>query len=155
MPATEAHPARRRVRVSRAKQKVTGASVKVRLDELTAKMRDADSKIKAAQRDYELLHKEAFDAMKAARLTDHSCAQGDLKIKVSSGRSSTYIGPKEYQAAVTPEEFLESVKVSITKAKEYLSGKEINEIAVVTPGTPGKPTLQAEFFFPDGTEEDG
>ena len=153
---------RRRVRTartttkspSRARQKVTGASEKLKLDTLTREMRDAQRSIDAAQRVLALKCKEAFETMRAAKIDSHSCAQGDLKIKVPSGRSSTYIAPKEFHEMVDDDEFYESVSVSVTKARKHLSGKEINEIAKVTPAVPGAPRLDYEFFSPEGMEDD-
>jgi hypothetical protein len=143
----------KRARVSRRKQTITGADVKLELDSITAKMRDAEDTMLAAQHELENLREKAQATMKAARLETHSCAAGDLKIVVPSGRSSTYISPKLFQEFVTPEEFLESVKISVTKAREYLSGKEMNDIAEVTPAKPGKPVLKTKFYHPESEED--
>lgn len=145
---------RRRVRVSRKKQSVTEGDVKVVLDDLTKKMARIEAKMKAEQREFQLLHEKAFATMRAAKVDTHSCPHGDLKIKVSNGRSSTYISPKEYWAAVEEDAFFASVSVSVTKAKEHLSGKELNEIAEVTPGVKGPPTLKAEFYYPEEKDSD-
>jgi hypothetical protein len=149
--------ARRRVRVRRiAKETISSGSVKSRLDELTVKMRDAQARINAAAREIALHEKEAFDAMQAAKLTQHSCPAGDLTVKVPSGRSSTYIDPEKYHDAVGDEEaFFSSVGVKMTEARKNLSGKEFDAIAVVTPGKPGKPTLKTEFYYPEGMDNDG
>lgn len=148
--------ARRRVRISRAKnESISGGDVKTLLDGLTKKMRDAQAKINAAARELQLHEKEAFDAMQAAKLTQHSCPAGDLEIKVPSGRSSTYIDPEKYHEAVGDDEaFYGSVGVKMTEARKNLSGKEFDAIAVVTPGKPGKPSLKTEYYYPEGTEDD-
>jgi hypothetical protein len=143
----------KRVRVSRAKQKITGADVKLELDSLTAQMRDAQDAMEAAQHELEKLREKAFATLKAARLDGHECVHGDLKIVVPSGRSSTYISPKLFQECVTPDEFLDAVKVSVTKARDYLSGKELNDIAEVTPAKPGKPVLKTKFYHPESEED--
>ena len=153
-------PRRRRVRTSRsttkrlAAQKVAGTDVKLKLDTLTCEMRAAQRQIDAAKRTLDLRSKEAFETMRAAKLTTHSCAQGDLKIKVPSGRSSTTIKPREFHDLVVDDDFYDCVSVSVTKARNVISGKEINEVATVTPGTPGAPRLDYEFFSPEGNEED-
>ncbi len=150
-------PRRRRVRVrgtESKRQKVAGTDVKLKLDTLTVDMRAAQRQIDAAKRTLDLKSKEAFETMRAAKINSHSCAQGDLKIKVPSGRSSTTIKPREFHELVDDDEFYDCVSVSVTKARNVISGKEINEVATVTPGTPGAPRLDYEFFSPEGNEED-
>ena len=124
-------------------------------DGLTAKMRDLQATINAAVRDMAALDKTALETMQAAGLTKHSCAEGDLKVNIPSGRSSTYIDPKKFRGAVGDDAFYESVKVTMTEARRNLSGKEFDAIAEVTPGKPGKPSLKTEFYYPEGTKSDG
>jgi hypothetical protein len=149
---------RRRVRTSKTsakrRQKVTGASEKLKLDTLTREMRAAQRAIEAAQRTLDLKAKEAFETMRAARLDSHSCPEGDLKIKVPSGRSSTTIKPKEFHELVEDDEFYDCATVSVTKARKVLSGKEIAECSTTKPAVPGAPRLEYEFFSPEGLEED-
>lgn len=153
-------PRRRRVRTSRsvtkrhAAQKVAGTDVKLKLDILTCEMRAAQRQIDAAKRTLDLRSKEAFETMRAAKLNSHSCPQGDLKIKVPSGKSSTTIKPREFHELVDDDEFYECVSISVTKARKVISGKEVNEVATVKPAVPGAPRLDYEFFSPEGNEED-
>jgi len=152
-------PRRRRVRTSRSterrhkSQKVAGTDVKLKLDTLTTDMRAAQRQIDAAKRTLDLKSKEAFETMRAAKLNNHSCPQGDLKIKVPSGRSSTTIKPREFHELVDDDEFYSCVSVSVTKARTVISGKEITEVATVTAAVPGAPRLEFEFFSPEGNEE--
>ncbi len=153
-------PRRRRVRTSRsvtkrhAAQKVAGTDVKLKLDTLTSEMRAAQRQIDAAKRTLDLRSKEAFETMRGAKINSHSCPQGDLKIKVPSGRSSTTIKPREFYGAVEEDDFFDCISVSVTKARTVMSGKEINDVATVTPAVPGAPRLEFEFFSPEGNEED-
>lgn len=149
---------RRRVRTARTttrrRQKVAGTDSKLKLDTLTREMRDAQQAIDSAQRVLELKCKEAFETMRAAKIESHSCPQGDLKIKVPSGRSSTTIKPKEFHDLVEDDEFYDCATVSVTKARKVLSGKEIAECSTTKPAVPGAPRLDYEFFSPEGLEED-
>lgn len=157
MPAKHSTPARRRVRVARkSPQQISAGDVKVTLDTFTAKMRDLQATINAAVRDMAALDKEALATMQSVGLSKHSCAAGDLEVKVPSGRSSTYIDPEKYHEAVGDDEaFYSSVKVTMGEARRNLSGKEFDGIAQVTPGEPGKPVLKTEFYYPEGTKGDG
>jgi hypothetical protein len=137
-----------------AAQKVTGADVKLKLDTLTCEMRAAQRQIDAAKRTLDLRSKEAFETMRAAKLNSHSCPQGDLKIKVPSGRSSTTIKPKEFHELVDDDEFYECVSVSVTKARKVLSGKEVTECSTTVAAVPGAPRLEYEFFAPEGNDDD-
>lgn len=149
---------RRRVRTSRTasrkRQKVTGASEKLKLDSLTREMRAAQRAVQAAQRTLDLKAKEAFETMQAAKIVSHSCPEGDLKIKVPSGRSSTTIKPKEFHDLVEDDEFYDCASISVTKARKVLSGKEITECSSTKPAVPGAPRLDYEFFSPEGIDED-
>lgn len=149
---------RRRVRTSRTtsrkRSKVTGASEKLKLDQLTRQMRDAQQTIDAAKRTLDLKAKEAFETMQAAKIQSHSCPEGDLKIKVPSGRSSTTIRVKEFHQMVEDDEFYDCVSVSVTKARSVLSGKEITECSDTKPAVAGAPRLDYEFYTPEGTDED-
>lgn len=151
----------RRIRTSRsvtrrhAAQKVTGADVKLKLDTLTVEMRAAQQQIDAATRTLDLRCKEAFETMTSAKLTAHSCPQGDLKIKVPSGRSSTTIKVKEFHDLVSDEEFYDCATISVTKARKVISGKEVTECSTTVAAVPGAPRLDYEFFAPEGNDEDG
>jgi hypothetical protein len=156
MTATQATPAKRRVRLTRQrKEQISGGTVKVLLDGITGRMRDLQATINASVREMAKLDKQALEAMQAAKLAKHSCAEGDLEVKVSSGRSSTYIDPEKYHDAVGDDEaFYGSVKVTMAEARRNLSGKEFDAIAEVTPGKPGKPVLKTEFYYPEGAKSD-
>ncbi len=157
MATAQSAPAKRRVRLTRArKEEISSGDVKVLLDDLTTKMRDAQAKINASARELAALEKQAFEAMQAAKLAKHSSAAGDLEVKVPSGRSSTYIDPRQYYKAVdSPDDFFDSVKVTMKDAKKNLSGKEFDAIAEVTPGKPGSPVLKTEYYYPEGAVKDG
>ncbi len=157
MATAQSAPAKRRVRLTRArKEEISSGDVKVLLDDLTTKMRDAQAKINASARELAALEKQAFEAMQAAKLGNHSCPAGDLAVTVPSGRSSTYIDPRQYYKAVdSPDDFFDSVKVTMKDAKKNLSGKEFDAIAEVTPGKPGSPVLKTEYYYPEGAVKDG
>lgn len=66
---------------------------------------------------------------------------GDYTYAVPKGRGSTVVSSKEFQDRVTEEEFHECISVSVTKARQVLSEKEVSEISDKTAGKPGAPIV--------------
>lgn len=147
---------RRRIRTRSVtgKAKMASGTVKRKLDELTKSIRDAEAAAAALSKKAGEARDEALKTMQTAKMDVHNSAYGELKVKVSPGRCATSIDPAVFHNAVGNDEaFYESVKVQMGKAKENLSGKEFDSIATVTEGKPGKPALQAEFYWPPEESE--
>lgn len=82
--------------------------------------------------------------MAAAELDQVDDGVYDATYKGTMGKSSREIDPKRFQKAVKPEAFWSAVSVSVTKAKEYLTDKEIDSISEVTAGTMGEKKLNVK-----------
>ena len=65
------------------------------------------------------------------------------------GRSSTIIDKAAFREHVSDEEFMESIKIGVTKAKEVLSGKELAEVSETIPGVKGSEVVKVKVFKPE------
>jgi hypothetical protein len=81
------------------------------------------------QRDEEILLHAIGVELAANKIKAHETVDGIAAYEKKQSRSTRTINPKEYQELVSKEDFLESVKVSITKAKQFLSEREIEQIS--------------------------
>ena len=93
------------------------------------------------------MKEDAFKEMKRLGLKEQKNGRCDAEIVRPSGRSSTLIDPREYQEAVADDDaFFDSISVSVTKAKDHLSGKELAAVSKVTPAVPGQPALKVKVI---------
>jgi hypothetical protein len=58
------------------------------------------------------------------------------------GRVTNVVDPAGYQALVSQSEFYDSISVSMTKAKKYLSGKQLEKITTVIPPESKEETIK-------------
>ncbi len=65
------------------------------------------------------------------------------EITQSAGKGKNTIDPKVLREALTKDkEFYACIDVSVTKVREFLSGKEFDRITKFTPGVPGEKKLK-------------
>lgn len=64
-------------------------------------------------------------------------------ITQSPGKGQNFIDPRKFRAAVKDDKaFYSAITVGVTKAKDILSGKELERITVFTPGKLGEKKLK-------------
>jgi hypothetical protein len=106
-----------------------------------------EEQILALQASSVQLRDDTFKEMKRLGLKEQKNGRCDATIVRPAGRSQTKIDPREYQEAVADEDaFYDSISVSVTKAKEHLSGKELANVSKVTPAVPGTPVLKVKII---------
>lgn len=84
-----------------------------------------------------------FNAMQKAKMD--TLEEGDMvaEIAASAGKGSYYVDPKSLRKRLTDDkDFYDCVAVSVTKAKQYLSGKEFTAMAKFTPGVTGEKKIK-------------
>lgn len=140
---------KRRMRVRRKKSKIippNGTDID-HLNGVLYSIAATEEHILSLQADASRLRDDAFKEMKRLGLKEHKNGRCDAEIVRPSGRSKTEIDPREYQEAVTDDDaFYDSISVSVSKAKEHLSGKELAAVSKVTPASPGDPTLKLKII---------
>ena len=100
----------------------------------------------------------ATEALRRAMRDTHTPVvlgkQGYLEVKyaleVPATRSTTHIDAAAYRKLVSPADFLDSVKVSVTKAKEYLGEKELASVSKVVPGETKPAVVNLKFLQHEG-----
>lgn len=76
-------------------------------------------------------------------------ASAVAEVKAPTQRTSTVIDPQQfYSACSTETDFFNSIQVLVTKAKEVLSGKEIDAISEKIVGEKKPPTLSVKMVKP-------
>lgn len=106
-----------------------------------------EDQILALQAQSVQLRDDTFKEMKRLGLKEQKNGRCDAEIVRPAGRSQTKIDPREYQEAVADDEaFYDSVSVSVTKAKEHLSGKELAAVSRITAAVPGTPALKVKII---------
>ena len=87
---------------------------------------------------------ELFTEMQKHKLGILESPAGEVaEIVQSAGKGKNMIDPKELRKALEDDkQFYACVDVSVTKVKEFLSGKEFDKIATFIPGTPGEKRLK-------------
>ncbi len=138
---------KRRMRVRRKASKILPPNGKDidHLNGMLYSIAATEEQILALQAQAVQLHEETFKEMKRLGLKEQKNGRCDAEIVRPAGRSKTEIDPREYQEAVDDDAFYDSVSVSISKAKEHLSGKELAAVSKVTPATPGNPVLKVKI----------
>ena len=140
---------KRRMRVRRKASKVIPPNGKDidKLNGMLYSIAATEEQILALQAQSVQLRDETFKEMKRLGLKEQKNGRCDAEIVRPAGRSKTEIDPREYQEAVQDEDaFYDSISVSVSKAKEHLSGKELSSVSKVTPATPGNPTLKVKII---------
>lgn len=130
-----------RVRIGRNKQSVSISDKR--------KMTQLSDDINRLQHEMELISKEVkeksselSELMTNGNVAKHEGLTSIAEMVVSPGRSSRTVRVKDYRDKVSEEEFMDSVSVTITAAKQNLTEKEMDEVCDTTPAKPGKPVLK-------------
>jgi hypothetical protein len=140
---------KRRMRVRRKASKIIPPNGKDidKLNGLLYSIAATEEQILALQAESVQLRDDTFKEMKRLGLKEQKNGRCDAEIVRPAGRSKTEIDPREYQEAVEDDDaFYDSISVSVSKAKEHLSGKELANVSKVTPATPGNPTLKLKII---------
>lgn len=95
---------------------------------------EAEAEIDAAQAKLSEAYRMIEAQMKLADLEVHSDGAYIAEIKEQWTNQTRDIDPKKFRNRVEAEVFWGSIAVSVTKAKHYLSERELNEISDVHPG---------------------
>jgi hypothetical protein len=82
--------------------------------------------------------------MRAMDLTEVVGEVGKGERYTPSGRSTTVIDKQAYFNAVSLEDFMESITVSVTKARDFLSGKELQSISTKIPAEEKPETVRVK-----------
>lgn len=85
--------------------------------------------------------KKMFEYMEAYKITEVDANFGTYKYEIPAGRSSTEIHTEDLYNHMELEEFLQCVKASVTKVKEFLGEKELKDISTRHAGKPGEPRV--------------
>jgi len=88
---------------------------------------------------------ELFDMLKEFGMKEFTSDVGVASIVNPIGRSSSFIDPRDYEKLVKKEEFYNSVKVIMEKAKMYISTLQLAKIKQVIPGEMKPETLVIEW----------
>lgn len=88
-----------------------------------------------------------LDTMRKHKIESVTGDDGEVAtITQTAGKGSNYIDPLALRKKVKDDkDFYSAITVSISKAKDILSGKEFEALAKFTPGTPGEPKLKVSY----------
>ena len=95
---------------------------------LTAKLRELEQSMYQEMKEFSI-DKVMLDKIMAERHTP-------------KGRVTNIVDPVGYQELVSSADFYDSISVSLTKAKKYLSGKQLEKITTVIPPEPKGETIK-------------
>lgn len=139
---------RKRVRPRRAQKGPTKTQIDHAEDALT-EVRNVMVEIEALKTDLSDKTAKLEKLMKASKLDKVAIEDAIAEIKAPTQRTATVIDPaKFYEACDTNADFFSAVQVLVTKAKELLSGKEIDAISEKIPGEKKPPTLGVKMVKP-------
>lgn len=86
--------------------------------------------------------KKLFDLMSASKLVTVNVEGAEAAIVRSAGKAQNIIDPKGFMKKLPPEDYLQCLSVSVTRAKEFLPAKVLASITTTIPGTTGEPKLK-------------
>lgn len=95
---------------------------------------DAYDRIDAAHAEVVQAHKIIEAQLRLVNLEHHTDGVYYAELKEQWTRQTRDIDPKKYRTKVSNDAFWGSITVSVTKAGEFLTDREINEISDVVPG---------------------
>lgn len=84
-----------------------------------------------------------FAAMKKHKMLTLSCPEADAEIARSSGKSQNIVDPKGLRKLLKDDaEYFACISVSVTKVKDFVSGKELDRITTTIPAVAGEEKLK-------------
>lgn len=135
--AAVVHPARR-LRVTSVNAAVfreaRAQEAKAKIDAQLKLVSEAEAAIDEAQAKLAEAYKLIEAQLKLADLTIHSDGVYIAELKEQWTNQTRDIDPKKFRNKVEAEVFWNSIAVSVTKAKQFLSERELNDISDVKPG---------------------
>lgn len=83
-----------------------------------------------------------FDLLHSTGVQSHQLGNILAEIVRPAGKAANIIDPKALRSLLDDKSYYACVSVSVTKAKEYLSAKELAGITTTIPGTTGPSKLK-------------
>lgn len=108
--------------------------VRTQINEQLKLIANAEHAIDEAQAAITAAHEKVDQLMRSVNLSEHTNGVHVATIEEQFSRQQRTIDPQKFRNAVPNEVFWKSLSISIEKAKDHLSDKEINRIATVVPG---------------------
>lgn len=137
-PTIAVHQPQRRLRVTSVNAAVfreaRAQEARTKIDAQLKLVSEAEAAIDAAHTKLEEAYKMIEAQMKLADLQVHSNGGYIAEIKEQWTNQTRDIDPKKFRNRVAAEVFWGSISVSVTKAKNFLSERELNDISDVKPG---------------------
>lgn len=140
---------RRRRRIRRTARRISGRrdSPKIeKLKKMQNRLIELETEISVKQAQAAEMREDILQFMLAQKIDECSIDTGKLEIDVPSGRSVTKVDPREFFEYVGEDEFFDSISVSVTKAREHLSDKELKSISETTPAKTQEPRLKLSIW---------
>lgn len=133
--------ARSRVRLRTRSGASPGAQAEKVVKQHLSAYQELEEEMDALKVRMESLKQEITETMENGKLTE--VFQGVLVAKYASPatRSSTVIDPQKFSDHVLPEEFWDCISISVTKAREVMSERELKKVSTTSPGEPKPPVL--------------
>lgn len=89
---------------------------------------------------------ELFALMQSSKVKSAEVPIATAEIVTPTGKAQNLVDPKGLRKILTKdEEFFACISVGITKAKEYLSARELAKITTNIPAKDGDPVLKVSF----------
>lgn len=107
---------------------------RARIDAQLKLVSEANDKIDSAQQEIAQAYKIIEAQLRLVNISEHDDGLYRARLREHFTRQQRTIDPKRYRNKVSNDAFWGSIEVSVTKAAEFLTDKEINDIADVKPG---------------------
>jgi uncharacterized protein YigA (DUF484 family) len=135
----------RRVRTRRIAVRPAASSRIRAMEEKLQSIANTMAEIDDLQMELQSLQAQLFMEMKEHKVPNIEIEKAVANVTRKMGKASNSIDPKKFFNAVAREDFFTAVSVSITKAKEVLSGKEYEKLVTHTPGKLGDEVLEIKL----------
>lgn len=136
---------KRRIRVKKSSILVN-TSDKTVLTKTVNEYAKLQLEIEEKQRQQVELLADLSSRMKSCGIKEWKTKLGKGERYVPTSRSTTIIDTQAFRERVTDDDFMESVKVSVTAARKVLSGKELDSISEVVQGAKKEEQCRVDVF---------
>lgn len=116
-----------------ATRAAAAASAREEVNSLLQSVATVEATLDQAAAELEMLHKQIEEKMRSANINEHSDGHYKTAIEAAFSRQSRTIDPKKFRNAVGDAAFWGSIDVGVTKAKQYMSERELDAISEVVP----------------------
>jgi hypothetical protein len=138
-------PRVRRIRVTGSKGREKPLMDRDLLNSALKRIADNNAEIAELQREQAAITANLLKMMQANKLKEWEIKEAVAKIVIPQGRATNEIDAEAFYKLVSEEDFFDSIKVSMEKAKKHLGKKELEKITTTTPGKLGEPKLDFEY----------